>query len=371
MPITYLQSRTEPQLPVLGNIRKGSPKEGNRPGRDLDHFRFEPVDSGPAGLELLARWKQHFDPDGKGARSFLGFAVGHSIDEVMHAFMNEFAASGLKRRCTGPHGGHVVRELVGSQYVDYQPGEKPCLCQALIDAGKKPACALGVQIRLIIPQLGVAGICVLHTSSINDVVALDAQLKGISEIVNPPGDLSRIPLIFSRVQRKISEPNPDGGRKSRMRWMLQVQIAPAMMEGNMGQFLMAGRITRPQLVNTQARLVDKGTGEVLSTVAVDGIAGYDEEELLAEDGYVVEEEEDESPALPTETVRQIAGLTVKLWGAEADANIKQWVGALTKGRTEQVVQITEDEAARLLEKLNERIAQVAASADAAEPAKTK
>ena len=98
MPIKHLQAERPAAFPCIGKLRKGGAKQTNQNGkevmgRDLDHFRFTSEDQ-----DALTAFAAYYGAEPKAINVYLPFATA---DENFAAWLEEYRAGGLVRRCDG------------------------------------------------------------------------------------------------------------------------------------------------------------------------------------------------------------------------------------------------------------------------------
>lgn len=198
----------EARWPRIGSLRKGDekPETGNKPGKDLDkEFRF--VGNDPETDLDFERVFGSTHVDGLTVR--LPYP---GVPQVWQAWREHWVAGGLVCRCDGIN--HVFwRDAKG----EYQTDPKPCPGRATCLA--KPVGRLEV----LIPALERMGTVSVLTTSVNDIVNLDACLRQLALTF---GDLTNVPLRLSRVSRAISTPAADGKRARRIKWLIHLEAEP-------------------------------------------------------------------------------------------------------------------------------------------------
>ena len=194
MPIRGLTDKSE--FPQIGDIRKGAPKTTNRPGEDLEHFRFE---SDEAEVEELFR--DAFGPNPKRIRVRLPYPT---TEENFDAYLEEYVASGLQRRCDGE-----TICLWRDDKGEVHTSEKPC------ESGRCQCKETG-RLKVVIPELKRMGLVVVHTTSKHDIMNLHGALSRYEQVAKTSGgNLSGIPFILRRRKQKISTPSGKGGGRAR------------------------------------------------------------------------------------------------------------------------------------------------------------
>lgn len=215
MPIKGLTERGEARLPLAGRIYKGAPKGERRPGKDLDHFRFEPETE-----EAGAAWAKHFlEP------SSLTFFTPHETpDAAFSAFYEIWDASGLVHRCDGEWIRQLRADDSGTTYRHYNEGIEKCPYADDPDKNKdhKPVGRL----KMLIPELmeeGVVGVVMLTTHSKNDIANI---WRALNLVYKMKGTLVGVGFIAYRRDTQVSVPAWDGsGGRAKVNKSL-VYVAP-------------------------------------------------------------------------------------------------------------------------------------------------
>lgn len=201
MPILGLTDRGA-AFPRIGTLRKGAPKPNEKqPGTDLkDCFRLETDDA-----DVAKMFQRAYGPRPNHIRVMLPYAT---VAENFDTWQEHWTAGALQHRCDG-------RTCVRTLQPDGTYSARPIPCP-----GKcKPAGRLVVWV----PELGRAGVILIPTTSIHDIVELQANLEAAQAL---RGDLRGIPFVLSRRPRKISTPGSDGKRRRLEKWLLSIEPAP-------------------------------------------------------------------------------------------------------------------------------------------------
>lgn len=200
--------------PQLGTLRKGAPKpqNGNKPGADLKHFRFDSDDA-----EAVKLFKEIYGDEPRAIRVFVPFAT---TDQNFDAWREEWTASSLKHRCDGET---MVRWLTPRGTYSDEP--KPC--PYLDQEGKDKGCKQTGRLYVIIPELKRFALVTVLTTSIHDILQIHANLAALE---SARGDLRGIPLILKRSPREISTPGDNGKRARREKWLITIEAAPSWVE---------------------------------------------------------------------------------------------------------------------------------------------
>jgi recombination directionality factor gp3-like protein len=194
-------------FPTIGTLRKGAPKPetGNKPGADLKHFRFDSEDKSASDLFV-----EHYGNEPRAIRVFVPFKT---TQENFEAWKEEWTASSLKHRCDGVN---CVRWLTPEGRYSDKP--KPC----------PGGCKQVGRLSVIIPELKRAAFVTVLTTSIHDILQLNANLLALEAA---RGDLRGIPMVLKRSPRKISTPNGNNGdRARREKWLITIEAQPQWVE---------------------------------------------------------------------------------------------------------------------------------------------
>lgn len=219
MPIIGLTDRGA-AFPRIGTLRKGAAKPNEKqPGADLkDHFRFESDDTGAARAFAAA-----YGDKPNNIRVMFYFAAAA---ENFETWQEHHSRGALKHRCDGRT---CVLSLLPNG--TYSHEAVPCPSIALkaqnptID--KMHLCRPVGRLKVIIPELQRMAYVLVPTTSINDILELQANLEAAEAL---RGDLRGIPFILSRRPRKVSTPQQDGQRARREKWLLSIEPEPQWVQ---------------------------------------------------------------------------------------------------------------------------------------------
>jgi hypothetical protein len=232
-----------PSFPEVGILRKGGPKtQANRPGPDLDHFRFMPTSDDREGAAVAEAFHSAYGGEPRLVNVCLPF---RSTDECFEAWNEHWVAGGLVHRCDGE-----TCVLWRTEDGGYSREPKPC------PGGCKPSGRL----KVIVPELRRLAYVTVLTTSVHDVMHLDKQLRALEGL---RGDLRGIPLQLRRRKVSISTPGRDGKRIRRDKWLLSIEAAPSWVDL---QLAAQEEAATPQLTagqEVEVLVVDGATGEVL------------------------------------------------------------------------------------------------------------
>lgn len=235
MPIVGMTTRVRPQFPSLGTIRKGAKRTAediskNRPGRDLEYFRF----SNPERPELERAFQELYPREPQVIRFYFMY---DSIEDNWDAWMEEWVAGGLVHRCDGE-----TMVLWRTKTGDYLTERKECPYHQdpKLRTRKNPGCKQVGRLRILLPEMlraGHVGDVTVLTSSIHDIMSIQACLEEAYKQRQAQGfGLRGIEFTLQRVKRRISTPSGDGKRARREKWLtiitpsvqwVQFQIASA------------------------------------------------------------------------------------------------------------------------------------------------
>lgn len=263
MPIKGLTTSGDAAFPKIGNLRKGAPAGNNRPGKDLEHFRFDTTDP---------KAQQDFDEAyGKEPRTINVYLPFEKPDENFQAWQEEYTGGGLVHRCDG--------ETMYIWQVDgkYQTGSKPCPYhtgekERTAREGCKPVGRLSV----IIPELQRFAYVTVGTTSINDIMQISENLAAAYAL---KGTLQGIPFILCRRPKEISTPGKDGKRTRRLSWLISIEPNPEWVR------VQLQGMQRQALAAPTALLVDSDTGEILDDADDLDFTIEDVDEIDPDPGY--------------------------------------------------------------------------------------
>lgn len=245
------------RFPIIGQLRKGAPKpeQGNRPGKDLTFFRFTSEEPG-----LVETFNQVYGAEPRALEVYLPYA---SADENFEAYLEEYVASGLMRRCDG-------ETLLLKREEDGEISDAGRSCERNKGCQCKPTGRLVV----ILPKLEHFSVVTVLTTSKHDIMNLFGALKRYEHVAAASGrDLSGIPFTLKRVPRKISTPAPDGKRARREKWLLSIEPSPAWVSVQLRQAqerAMLGGDTAPAQITDGGGVEISGEVQVVPTHALTG-----------------------------------------------------------------------------------------------------
>lgn len=184
-------------LPRIGIVRKGAPKPEGKPGKDLEYFRFITPHAA-----VQAAWNAAI---GERPTSISGFLPYADPNECLAQWDELWAGSRMLWRGDGER---LHIELKGDHYVSYADGEGPMQpAPAKARMGKNVVSRVS-RLRLIMPQLRIAGIVEVLSTSPIDADELWSNLGWIRTVV---ATLQGAPVTVFRSPRNFQIPKPNGG----------------------------------------------------------------------------------------------------------------------------------------------------------------
>lgn len=254
MPIIGLTDRGA-QFPRIGILRKGAAKPNeNRPGADLkDHFRFDTQDD-----EAARVFHQVYGDRPNNIRVHLQFAT---TAENFETWQEHHRAGALEHRCDGQTA-HLWLGEDGLYHHDPIPCPSIARKAENPNIDKKHLCRPVGRLKVIIPELARFAYVLVPTTSINDILELQANLEAAEAM---RGDLRGIPFILSRRPRQVSTPSENGKRARREKWLLSIEPSPEWVRlqiATMAQAALPGAVNTPVLPEPGASYYDPDTGEI-------------------------------------------------------------------------------------------------------------
>lgn len=239
MPIKGLTDRG-PSFPRIGELRKGGEKvSANKPGPDLDYFRFTSKDP-----DVTSAFGEAYGPKPRSVNCYLPFATAW---ENFDAWIEEWAAGGLKWRGDGEN--LVVWQKPDGTY-SQEPRPQPAT------GGKQVG-----RLKIIIPELQRLAYVTALTTSLNDIMDMPSILEAYQAL---RGDLRGIPFVLSRVQRMVSTPGPNGTRVRREKWLWHLEAQPVWVQAQLS-VMQRDALPGGRIVEGQYQLgagIDMETGEL-------------------------------------------------------------------------------------------------------------
>lgn len=248
--IKGLTDQVAPRFPRLGKLKKGGvkPEQGNKPGPDLDHFRF---DGEP---EIAAAFTAAYGREPRALSVYLPF---ERPDDCFQAWKEKWAAGGLVHRCDGQ-----TMQIWRTADGKYSRQPKPC------DGG----CDEVARLEVILPELfraGHVGYVTLETHGLNDMLGIQATLNAA---YTARRDLRGIEFVLRRVEREISTPGQNGQRVRRTKWIVELAPAPRWAQV---QLAMAQSAALALPEPADAERVDAETGEIVEPAQLPAPAAPD------------------------------------------------------------------------------------------------
>lgn len=198
-------------LPIIGQLRKGDEKTGNRPGKDLQYFRFTSGDP-----EVVNLFYKHHSQEPQSINVMLPF---RTTDENMDAWIEKWVAGGLEYRSDGET--VVLWQTPEGHYsTEEKDDPKPTIGK---DGKRADGSGQVGRLSVVIPEMGRFATVTVLTTSKHDIMNLTKQLRSYEGL---RGDLRGIPFVLTRKPVKISTPNGDK-RARREKWMLSIETQPA------------------------------------------------------------------------------------------------------------------------------------------------
>lgn len=231
MPIRGLTNQ-KPQFPQIGQLRKGEWDKEKNMARDLDYFRF--TSDIP---EVVEKFHAFYGDEPRLINVFLPYPT---TDENWEAWYEEYLASGLIHRCDGEFVTRYRDQNTG-QYVDPPPNTLKCPYHSGEKERTKnrPGCQPQGRLQVVVREFKRFAYVMVMTSSKNDIINLDAQLR---QLENINGSLTGIPMILMRRPERISTPKmkKEGDqwvqttdRQRRESWLLSLEASPEWAEMEM------------------------------------------------------------------------------------------------------------------------------------------
>ncbi len=199
----FQNSETTGRVGAIGKIFKGAPKVGDKPGQNLDYFRFEPHELYRDRLTEI--WNRVY---GDKPTSINVFFKHSNVDWIINDWFCEFGKSGLKTKCDGET---IVEWRDEENRLYHRDRPKPCR-----NPGSQKGCGKCRPSALLkfcvfeFRQMGLTGNVELSTTSINDITFLRSQLEDIARDLTMAGQkLAYTPLVLSRSNREITKTTKD------------------------------------------------------------------------------------------------------------------------------------------------------------------
>ena len=255
------EQQMELRLPRIGIIRKGAPKPEKGPGKDLDYFRLD-----RAAPAVIAAWNEALGAEPRAISGILPYAEPAENLNIWDELWQG------KRLVWRGDGDRLHVQFQDNGYAHYAAGEGPVQPAAAGAMVGKLKVARVSRLRLLLPQLGVAGIFEVMSSSAIDADELWANLMWIRSIV---ATLQGAPVTVFRAERQFNVAQADGKtmivKKYMLHLMLDGRSLNALLPSPVGGLLQAPPIAAPALAAG-------GGGEVMSDDGPDVDEGEYEDE---------------------------------------------------------------------------------------------
>lgn len=226
MPIKGLTDR-KLAFPEIGQIRKGAPKTGNKPGKDLPYFR---VVFDEAEKEAEKIFRQVYGNQPWEINILLPF---NELERVWEAWLEAYTAGRMVARADGEKFLYLLDtetgEVVVKDGIDVKTGQpRPYVEGAPVGyytdkrGQRQPIfCKPVGRLKVVIPELRRLAYLTVITTSIHDIINIDSQLKALQRVNG--GKIAGIPLVLRRRPKKVSVPKPDGQRVRMTKYLLSVE----------------------------------------------------------------------------------------------------------------------------------------------------
>ncbi len=251
--------RRRKRFPEIGRIRKGAPKEKNKPGKDLTYFRIDLDTEDPGYDEAQRLLFQHYQEEPRALDVFLPFPT---VDDNYEAYYEAYLQSGLVFRGEYWPDEHGHRKVL---YIDkrrvglsidldvglmFNPAE-PIGSYKTQKGKPKPLIAVSVgRLRVILPVLKRLASLTVLTGSKHDISQLDEQLAALEDFGS---QLTAIPLLLTRKPKKIKTPSgEDGEPVRREKWLIHIEAHPTWV----GQKLIEAQRATLLLPQAEIEIVD-------------------------------------------------------------------------------------------------------------------
>lgn len=204
------ETQLDLRLPRIATVRKGAPKPEKGPGKDLEYFRLDRADP-----SVAAAWHEVF---GQQPKTISGILPYSDPAECLNIWDELWQGKRLVWRGDGERL-HV--KLDGSAYVRYAPGQGPAQPSAAGEMVGKLKVSRVSRLRLLMPQLRVAGVVEIMSSSEIDADELWANLMWIKATV---ATLQGAPVTVFRAARQFNVPQKDGTTMPVTKHMLHMML---------------------------------------------------------------------------------------------------------------------------------------------------
>jgi len=226
MPIKNLTNKNL-AFPEIGQIRKGAPKQGNKPGKDLPYFRvvFDEAETAAA-----ATFRKVYGEKPVEINILLPF---NELERVWEAWLEAYTAGRMVARADGEKFIYLLDtetgEVVVRNGVDVNTGQprpyvegQPVGYYTDKRGQRQPIyCKPVGRLKVVIPELRRLAYLTVLTTSIHDIANLDAQLNALQRVNG--GRIAGIPLVLRRRPKKVSVPKPNGQRVRMTKYLLSIE----------------------------------------------------------------------------------------------------------------------------------------------------
>lgn len=306
MPIKGLTDRGL-AFPVIGQIRKGSPKRKNDKGqeimgKDLTYFR---VEFDEREVEAKHKFCARYGNEPTDIVIVLPF---NEIDRMWEAWREAYTAGAMIHRCDGKVIQYEMNPRTNERRVVNGIGPNgvsvPCEGKAVYTyqdkSGRDKAifCKPVGRLRVIVPELERLAYLTVKTTSIHDIINISEQLAALHAMNR--GRLAGVPLVLRRRPVEVSTPTASG-RVRMKKWLISIEADPEWV--------------RAQLAYMHAHaLPGNGSGLALPAPSqppreggpdwdtYEGDEGEGDDDVI--DGEIVEETAGDAPAAQPAPVQQ-------------------------------------------------------------------
>ena len=236
--IKGLTDNVIPRFPRLGKLRKGGekPAVGNKPGKELEYFRFTSENTA-----IVQAFTDAYGTQPAMLRVYLPYP---STEMNFSTWKEAWAAGGLVHRCDGE-----TCQIWRTPEGKYSQQPKPC----------PGGCKEVGRLEVILPELitaGFVGYVTLETHSLHDLMNITATLEAVRQSVQDrPNGLQGIEFVLRRKKERISTPDGKGGRATREKWLVSIEPVPSWAQTYLAMASSTLAIDAPR--------VDMLTGEVM------------------------------------------------------------------------------------------------------------
>jgi hypothetical protein len=233
-------------------MTRGATPKDNRPGKDLEYFRLD-----RAAAEVAALW---YEVIGREPKAISGLLPYPDPAECLSIWDELWDGKNLIWRGDGERL-HVQKN--GLSYVRYAPGEGPAQPAAAGERVGKGKVTRNSRLRLLLPQLRIAGIFEVMSSSAIDADELWSNLMWIKATV---ATLQGAPVTVFRAARQFNIPNPKGEgtmavTKHMLHLMLDGRYLDAIMPPPTAPLLLTVTPDQAAAIGDEAPDVDDGDYE--------------------------------------------------------------------------------------------------------------